>query len=110
MRMDFEMFLARLRQYMDETGDTPAGLATRSGLDNSTIRQWFEGRAKSARMSTVEKVCRKGLGMTYEEFMSPDRDQMLSELRTLWFELTPGERRGLLGVARSLRDAHNEEG
>lgn len=86
---------------------TPAGLAKRAGLDNSTIRQMIRDR-RSPRIDTALKIC-QALGETVESFMSQSRDPVTSEILAHLEQLTAGERQILLAAVRGIRAQHPEE-
>lgn len=84
---------------------TPAGLAKKAGLDNSTIRQMLKER-RNPRIDTAIKICH-ALGETVESFMSEAHDPVMSELLGHLEQLTDEERQLLLAAARGLR-AHRQ--
>lgn len=86
---------------------TPAGLAKRAGLDNSTIRQMIKDR-RNPRIDTALKIC-QALGETVESFMSQSRDPVTSEILAHLEQLTPEERQILLAAVRGIRAQHPEE-
>lgn len=92
--MDFKGFLDRLPAYFEDKGDNRTALAERAGYDKTLVKQWMEGRVSNPRTDTIEGVCQKGMGMSYDEFMkrySPDgpvaprtlRELLQEELRQL---------------------------
>lgn len=86
---------------------TPAGLAKRAGLNNSTIRQMIKDR-RNPRIDTAMKICR-ALGETVESFMSQSRDPVTAEILAHLDELTSEERQILLAAVRGIRAQHPEE-
>lgn len=86
---------------------TPAGLATKAGLDNSTIRQMIKDR-RNPRIDTAIKICH-ALGETVESFMAKAHDPVMSEILFHLEQLTPEERQILLGAVRGIRAQHHAE-
>jgi transcriptional regulator with XRE-family HTH domain len=100
--MDGDAFVRRLRARLDsDESITPAGLAKRAGVDNSTIRKMLSIDGASPRMATAEKIC-AALGTTVRDFMSDQPDPVGQEIVSLYTRLTPEERRLLLAAARGM--------
>jgi transcriptional regulator with XRE-family HTH domain len=107
-------FAERLRRAIDADPNlTEAGLAVKSGLDNSALRSLLSGRVKNPRLDTAMKVCR-ALGTTLENFMSGafeaaqlPADVEAQHIRDLLSQLSPEERRLLVTYGEGLRDAQN---
>lgn len=85
---------------------TPAGLAKKAGLDNSTIRQMIRDN-RNPRIDTAIKICH-ALGETVESFMSQAQDPVMSEILAHLEKLDGAERQMLLAAARGLRAQHRE--
>ena len=95
-------FVELLRQRIDADPDlTPAGLASRAGIDNSTIRKILNGQNRSPRIDTAMKIC-AALGTTLEDFMGVKTDPVQREIVRLYVSLTEDERRLLLAAAKGL--------
>lgn len=106
--MNKTMFLDRLREYISRTdGVTATSLALKAGMANTTIRNWFDGRA-SPSMNSAEKVL-AAIGMDYAEFMREDAPTDESEILALWNRLTPEEQRYLKASAKALIADHRGE-
>lgn len=102
LAMEQGEFTKRLRARIDADPDlTEAGLATKAGLDNSTVRQLLSGKAKNPRMDTALKIC-QALGVSLEEFMGAEFDPVQAEILRLLTQLDEPERHALLGAARGL--------
>lgn len=97
-----EPFLTRLKERIDNDPNlTPAGLATKAGLNNAAIRQWFSGNNRSPTISSARKVC-AALDTTLEEFMSEARDPEEKEIVRLVMQLPAPLRQKLLGYGQGL--------
>ena len=111
--MSDRTFSQRLQAVINAAPDlTPAGLATRAGLDNSAIRSLLSGKAKNPRLDTAIKIC-SALGTTLEDFMSGEfqgaqvpADEESRRIRALLSQLSPRERHLLITYGEGLRDAH----
>jgi transcriptional regulator with XRE-family HTH domain len=102
-------FAERLRAAIEADDDlTPAGLATKAGLDNSTIRQLLSGKAVNPRVDTAMKIC-AALGTTLEEFLGLEYDPVQREIVRLYMQLSAEERRLLLGAAQGIAALHGKE-
>lgn len=98
-------FLRRLRDRIESDPKlTPTSLALMAGLDNSAIRSFLSGRAKSPKLSTVNRIM-AALGTTYEEFMGNPKTPEERDILRLVAELPVTERLQLLGFAKALRGA-----
>jgi transcriptional regulator with XRE-family HTH domain len=101
-------FAERLRAAIDADPDlTPAGLATKAGLDNSTIRQLLSGKANNPRVDTAMRIC-AALGTTLEEFLGLEYDPVQREIVRLYMQLSVEERRLLLGAAQGIAALHQK--
>jgi transcriptional regulator with XRE-family HTH domain len=106
--MQEQTFAARLRAVIDSDQSlTEAGLATRAGLDNSTIRQLLAGKTKNPRVDTAMKIC-AALGTTIEEFMGSPQTQEERDILRLISQLPVHLRRQLLGYGQALADAQDQ--
>lgn len=113
--MENRTFAQRLQTVIDADENlTPAGLATRAGLDNSAIRSLLSGKAKNPRIDTAIKIC-AALGTTLEEFMGddfsgldPQQKTTTQHIRDLLRQLTIDERIRLVSYAEGLRDARQK--
>lgn len=101
-------FLLRLKERIDnDPAITVAGLATKAGLDNSTIRNLFSRGYKSTRISTARKIC-TALGTTYEEFMGDAQTSEEIEIVQLVSQLSAKERELLLTFGKGLVAAQGQ--
>lgn len=89
------------RRFEEDPGLTPAGLAVKAGLDNSTIRRMLSER-RNPRIDTIKKIC-DALGESYEDFMAGGGNTAERKLVRLIGELTPEEQALLLAAAEGLR-------
>jgi len=95
-------FAELLRQYLDATpGLTPAGLAVKAGLDNTSVRAILTGKAKVPQLATCVRIA-EALGMTLEEFMAGPRSQVERDILALVSRMPVAERLQLLGFAKAL--------
>ena len=103
-----EPFLIKLKARIDSDPElTPAGLATKSGLDNSAIRRMFERGGQNLRVTTARKIC-EALGTTYEEFMSEAQTSEELEIVRLVSQLSEADRQLLLGFGKGLAAAQGQ--
>lgn len=107
-------FVRRLRRQIEIDPDlTAAGLAVKAGLDNSVIRNLFNGKTRNPRLDTMEKIC-AALGTTVDQFMRPDLTAEEREIIRLTGLLPDHLRHQLLGYARALAErpdrSPNEDG
>ena len=72
---------AELRRMREERGISVEGLAEKSGVSVSTIREVERG-AREARMDTVAKLA-KPLGLTFDEVWGLDEQSLLARLRSV---------------------------
>lgn len=97
-----EPFLIKLKAVIDADPElTPAGLATKAGLNNALIRAWFANRNRSPRIDSARKVC-AALGTTLEEFMSEAQTEEEKEIVRLVSQLPVHLRRQLIGYGQGL--------
>lgn len=95
-------FIEILSDKIDADPDlTEAGLATKAGLNNSTIRQMIKNK-RSPRIDTAMKICR-ALNTTLEDFFAENTDPVRSELSFLIDQLSDQERGFLLSAAKGIR-------
>lgn len=98
-----EPFLRKLREVIDNDPNlSEAGLATKAGLDNSSIRAMFKNADKrSPRIETARRIC-AALGTTLEEFLSNAETSEEKEMMRLLMRLDEASRRELLGYGKAL--------
>ena len=107
--MNNDRFVELLNQRIaSDEALTPAGLAQKAGIDNSTIRKLLSGENQSPKVATAQKIC-KALGTTLEAFMAEIDDPLQAEIFDLYILLEPKERRMLLAAARGLAEPHQAE-
>jgi len=98
-------FADKLRAVIDADPHlTAAGLATKAGLSNATIRKLLSGENQHPRVDTAEKICR-ALGTTYEDFMREEPTPEEEELLRLVEKLPADLRRRLLGYGEALLES-----
>jgi transcriptional regulator with XRE-family HTH domain len=101
-------FAERLRAVIDNDPNlSEAGLATKAGLDNSTIRQLLSGKTRNVRVDTAMKIC-GALGITIEEFMGSPRTSEERDILRLISQLPVHLRRQLLGYGQGLVAAQDQ--
>lgn len=100
--MDDSEFIRRLRHRIDTDPTlSAAGLSIAAGLDNSVIRNLFNGKTRNPRPDTMEKIC-AALGTTVDEFMKPAQSPEEAEIARLVSALPAPLRLQLLGFAKAL--------
>lgn len=100
-----EPFLIKLKNHLDSDPSlTPAGLATKAGLNNAAIRQWFSGNNRSPTILSARKVC-AALNTTLEDFLSDANDPEEREIAALVLQLPVDLRQKLLGYGQGLLES-----
>lgn len=98
-------FVRRLRHRIEiDPGLTAAGLAIKAGLDNSVIRNLFNGKTRNPRLDTMEKIC-SALETTVDQFMKPDLTPEEREIIRLTALLPDHLRRQILGYVQGVAAA-----
>ena len=97
-----EPFLIKLKAVIDSDPQIiAAGLATKAGLNNAAIRQWFNGKHRSPTLASARKVC-AALDTTLEEFISEAETEDEKAIVRLTTQLSDDLRRKLLAYGEGL--------
>ena len=104
MSRDRSKFIELLRHRIEsDEGLNVSSLATKAGLDNSTIRTMLRD-GRNPRLDTMEKIC-AALGTTVEDFISEANDPVRSEILYLLDHLAEDELKILLAAIKGIHVA-----
>ena len=54
--MNIEIVLERIKQLLEEHGDTPADLARKANLNKTTVYRWVKGDISSTKTATILNI------------------------------------------------------
>ena len=76
-----EAIIHRIEELCEQNHLTHSGLATKCGLNRSTIRDIMNGKTKNSGTTTIKIIC-DGLGLKIKEFFDTDEfDNLEQEIR-----------------------------
>lgn len=76
-----EAIVHRIRELCDQNHITPSGLATKCGLNRSTLRSILNGTVETGNLKTIKIIC-DGLDIKLKEFFNSDEfDHLEQEIK-----------------------------
>lgn len=95
---------ANIQRLMDERGTNASRLALDAGLGHTAVRDFLEGKSKSPKVATFEKIAHV-LGVTIQDILS-DEARSIAEAQILasMARLSPERQQMLIDAAKAWAD------